>query len=268
MSPGLELQHALEGAQRPPPRPTQGQRRAIVIGASSALGWAVLEHLLALGRFDRVGTPARRSIHVAFDRLHMLDDHDPQALEAFAPDTALIVFDRAQTSHGRGDAFVHLQPGDLASWASRLQAAGVRRLVVVVPHAPSMLPMALQQGLATLDEAAVAALGYEQLVFMRMARAGEGGAAAPGFLQGVAHWMLSQLHWLVPQREQPVRVQAVAKVAATLALRLADAPAATRVLPAAVLWHATQHRSVDDTLEAWLNGLPLPSLPGMMVPRM
>jgi hypothetical protein len=141
----------------------------------------------------------------------------------------------------------------LPALARLLYAAGARRLIVVVPHAPSLLPMALQQGLASLDEAAVAALGFEQLVFMRMAqdpRAAERLSAA----QRLARWMLSQLRWMIPQREQPVRATTVAKVAAALAQHLAQARHATRVVPAALLWQAAQGGDVGTLVAGWLEG--------------
>ena len=136
--------------------------------------------------------------------------------------------------------------------AQQLHGAGVRRLIVVVPHTPSLLPMALQQGLASLDEAAVAALGFEQLVFMRMAqneRAAEG-LDAP---RRLARWMLSQLHWMIPQREQPVRAETVAKVAAAIAVLCAEAPHGTRVVPAALLWQAAQRSDMQALVGTWLH---------------
>jgi NAD(P)-dependent dehydrogenase (short-subunit alcohol dehydrogenase family) len=259
--PSFELddpQQALAGALRPSSAANlTTTRRAIVVGADSALGWAVMEQLLATSRFAGVGTPVHRPVHLAFDRLHTLAEIDPQALATFAADTALIVFDRPQTRRVT-EAFVHPEPKDLTPWARRLHAAGVKHLVVAMPHAPLMLPVALQQGLASLDEAAVATLGFEQLVFMRMASANAYGAAPSGFFRRLAHWVLSQLSFLVPQREAPVRTVVVAKVAAELAAQLAAAKPATRVLPAAVMWHATQQRSVEETLAAWLENKPLP----------
>ena len=109
----------------------------------------------------------------------------------------------------------------------------------------------------------MAALGFEQLVFMRMAQSTGAGPAAettPGAPARLAAWMLSQLHWMAPQREQPVQPATVAKVAAALAVQLPQATAATRVLPAQWLWHAAQQRDVRDTVQAWLAGTPLPAL--------
>jgi hypothetical protein len=97
----------------------------------------------------------------------------------------------------------------------------------------------------------VAALGFEQLVFMRMAQDAQDAAGlhAP---RRLARWMLSQLRWMVPQREQPVRAETVARVAAALAVQLHDAPHATRVVPAALLWQAAQSSDAAAVVAAWL----------------
>jgi hypothetical protein len=128
--------------------------------------------------------------------------------------------------------------------------------VVVVPHAPALLPQALKQGLANLDEGAVAAMGFAQLVFMRMAQAGGApGPAGRSAPQRLAAWMLSQLRWMVPQREQPVRADTVARVATALAVALPGATPGTRVLPPELLWQAAQQPQADALVGAWLAGV-------------
>jgi hypothetical protein len=235
-------------------------RRALVLGGGGALGAAVLEQLLASHRFDGVGVLAQRALQPALRGLQVLDDGDLQAVARFGADTALIVFDRERHANGRDAAFVRPLPAELPAAATRLRAAGVRHLVVVVPHAPALLPLALKEGLATLDEGAVAAMDFEQVVFMRMAQAG--GAGEPGLsshAQRLAHWMLAQLHWMVPQREQPVRSLTVARVAAALAIALPAAPRGTRVLPHEWLWRAAQGGDTEELLATWLAGHPLPA---------
>jgi hypothetical protein len=61
---------------------------------------------------------------------------------------------------------------------------------------------------------------------------------------------------MIPQREQPVRVDTVAKVAAAIAVLCADAPSATRVVPAALLWQAAQQRDVQALVRHWLRPPP------------
>jgi hypothetical protein len=250
----LDVGSALTQAARRAAAPARSVRRALVVGAAGALGAAVLEQLLAARRFDRVGALVDQPIRAALRGFVPVDD-EPSTLRDFGADTALVVFDRARHAFGREQAFVRPDPLALPALAARLHAAGARTLVVVVPHQPALLPMALQQGLASMDEAAVAALGFERLVFMRMAQGGDADrVSALSAPQRLARWMLSQLHWMVPQREQAVRVETVARVAAALASRLPQASPGTRVLPAALLWQAAQQRDPASLVAAWLEG--------------
>jgi hypothetical protein len=269
----LDPQLVLSTGNRPPPALNTTSRCALVVGAGGVLGSSVMEQLLASHRFVRVAALVHRPVQAAVHGFVAVNN-DAASLQALAADTALVVFDRVRQAFQREAAFVVPQPQQLPQLAVQLLAAGVRRLIVVMPHRAALLPMALQQGLATLDEAAVSALGFEQLVFMRMAQhtAGDADAGGTGTWrdspQRLALWLLSQLHWMTPQREQPVQHATVAKVAASLAVQLPQAPAATRVLPAQLLWHAAQQRQVHDTVQAWLDGTPLPPLPAQKRMRM
>ncbi len=236
--------------------------RALVLGGGGALGAAVMEHLLASHRFDRVGVVAARAFKPALRGLQPVPD-EPGALAAFGATTALVVFDRERHANGRDAAFVRPEPGALAARAGQLHAAGVRALVVVVPHAPALLPQALQAGLANLDEGAVAAMDFEHLVFMRMAQSGGAAATVGSWAAQLAGWMLAQLHWMVPQREQPVRVATVARFAAALAVALRQAPRGTRVLPPEWLWLAAQGDDAAALAERWLAGQPPPASAAM-----
>lgn len=239
--------------------PRRSRRRVLVLGGAGALGSAVVEHLLAGHRFERVGVLAGLALQPALRGLAPVAD-DAAALAAFAADTALIVFDRERHANGRDAAFVRPAPAELPGRARQLKAAGVRHLVVVVPHSAAQLPQALKLGLASLDEGTVAALGFEHLVFMRMAQAAapDGARSLP---QRLAGWMLSQLLWLLPQHEQPVRGVTIARVAAALAVALPGSTPATRVLPPDVLWLAAQQAQAGDLIAAWLAGKTLPDAP-------
>jgi hypothetical protein len=68
--------------------------------------------------------------------------------------------------------------------------------------------------------------------------------------------MLSQLHWMVPQREQPVRPQTVARVAAALASQLPSSAPGTRVWPAERLGEAAQSPDAGEVVARWLAGEP------------
>jgi hypothetical protein len=57
----------------------------------------------------------------------------------------------------------------------------------------------------------------------------------------------------VPQREQAVRLDTVARVAAAWAALWPQAPAGTRVLPSELLWRAAQVKDARPVVFAWLN---------------
>lgn len=222
--------------------------KVLLVGAAGPLGSAVLEH--ALGAFHRVqvlvdepvAAAMRGFVPVAMD-----------GLDATHADTAFIVFDRQRHAHGREDAFHRPQPDALPAFARRLHDAGVRRLLVVLPHAPALLPEALKRGLASLDEHAVAALGFEQLLIVRSAQMLPS-ARSPSRLQRLADGVLAQLRWMVPQREQPVRPAKVAALVVQLARLLPQASAGTRVVPPELVWEYAQAKDGAALLRAWLHG--------------
>jgi hypothetical protein len=232
-----------------------GSPRVLVLGGGGALGARVVERLLAGRRFEAVGVWTVQPLQAALRGLVPLDD---AGFARFRPHTAVVVFDRARHANGREAAFGLPQPEGLPALAARLRALGVTALVVVVPHAPGLLPQALKSGLASLDEAAVAALGFAHLVFMRSAQAGQGAAAGGSGPAMLARWLLGQLHWMVPQGDQPVRTDTVARVAAHLALALPRAVPGTRVLPPELLAAAAQVPDSDAVVDDWLAGRPLP----------
>ena len=248
------LSLALAGAAAPIPRRAPRAEVLLVLGGGGVLGSAVLTAALACGRFARVQAWVARELPSTlrdFEAVPALDG-------PLRADTAILVFERARRSNGRDDAFMQPQPDQLVALATRLRAGGVRRLLVVVPHAPALLPEALKHGLATLDEGRVAALGFEQLLFLRAAQSG-GTAAAGGWTRRFAAVWLAQMSWMVPQREQPLRTRRLAELLVELGWRLAEAAPATRVLPPELLWQAAQGDAAGALLAAWLAGEPLPA---------
>lgn len=249
-----------------PARPQAGPApgHLLVAGGAGPLGSAVLEQALASGHWTPVSALVTQPIEVALRGLHAIliaPDLSGQ-LALRAADTAIIVFDRERSRHGREAAFLKPQPDQLPLLARRLHEHGVRRLVLVLPHAPSLLPQALKAGLANLDERAVAALGFEQLVVVRPTRAGgDTPAAAPvdssaekpnAFLTWLARGILSQLSLMVPQRDQPLRAAKVAQFVIALAQALPQSPAGTRVAPHELLWDWAQGEGGDALLQSWL----------------
>jgi hypothetical protein len=246
------LTDALNGAQHAVRRAPVVRESMLVAGAGGALGSALLAETLVAGRFQRVAALVARPLTVAVPGLQALTWSALSQGDALGATISCLVFERRRHSNGRDDAFVMPEPDELLPLARALRAGGVRRLLVLLPHAPALLPHALKAGFASRDEAAVAALGFEQLLFVRAAQ--DATAPRPGpWLPRLAAWWLAQLRWMVPQREQALRAVVLARVVVQLAQRLAAAPAGTRVVPPELLWQAAQPEAdAPALLEAWL----------------
>lgn len=233
-----------------PARPIVRLQNALVVGAGGRLGSALLAEALVAGRFQRVAAVASAAVASSLRGLELLPESALRAGDARAAEVAFVVFERERHSNGRDDAFLQPDPDELPAIARTLRAAGVRRLVVVVPHAPMLLPQALRHGFASRAESEVAALGFEQLVFVRSAQFALPDRAG-SWLRRFAAWWLSQLKLMVPRREQPVLADRLAAFAVALARRLPLAPTGTRVVPAEVVWQAAQG-DADAVIDAWL----------------
>jgi hypothetical protein len=212
-----------------PGRPRAGRSDVLVVGAGGALGSALLAEALAAGRFRRVRAVVAGPVVSALRSFEPLPEAALRAGRLHGAELAFVVFERARHSHGRDEAFVQPLPDELSALARRLHGGGARRLIVVVPHAPALLPQALKRGFASSAEAEVAALGFEHVVFVRAAQA-PAGEAAGGALQRFADGWLQQLKWMVPAQEQPLRTPVLAARLVDLALWLPQAAPGTRVL--------------------------------------
>lgn len=266
MSPTLG--QALQGALRPPPPAAAQRRSAIVLGGAGPLGSAVLEQILGSGRFERVHALVDRTMAPAVRGMLPLPLSvlmgPPRDTAPLRADTAVVVFDRVRHSNGREDVFHRPLPEALPALATALHRHGVAHLLVVLPHAPALLPHALRVGLASLDEHAVSAMGFSHVVFLRPSQAGEaGGGEVLSWPQRLARGMLAQLRWMVPQRDQPVRPAKVAAIVAELARQVAAAPAGTRVASPELVWQAAQSAEPGPLLARWLDdGVVPPPAPG------
>lgn len=251
------VQHALAGGRRGAtaevPRTARG---LIMIGAVGTLGAAVLEQLIGQAPHGPVHVATCGDLSMAMRGLHPVHLRAGAEL-AQAPlvpaASAVIVFDQPRSRRGREDALYVPEPTDLPALADWLHRCGVRSLVVVLPHAPMGLPESIRQGLAGVDEQAVAALDWQHFVLVRptrdAVRAGVGER-----LDGLAHWLLSQLRFMVPQGERPLRSAEVAGFVGEVVRALPQAPAGTRVAAAPLLWRYSQADDGAAVVRAWLRG--------------
>jgi hypothetical protein len=252
LDPAQALQHIVAA---PPSVRSSAVGPLWLLGGAGTLGSEFLAQALARGSVQ-VATVA--PLRVAMSGLKAslmpvtfpggaLDDVEP----THRATQALVVFDRARGNRGREDAFFQPEPAQLLPLARWLHQQGVRSLAVVQPHAPALLPAALRQGLASLDEQAVAALGFDRLLLVRPTQFAERRSGL-GRIERFAQWWLSQLALMLPEREKPLRAQHVAAFTLeALARWPRDAPG-TRVAGAEALWRAAQPGGAAAAVSAWL----------------
>jgi len=245
------LNDALRGALGPSRAALRPLPSVLVAGGGGTLGSALLAEALVAGRFQRVTALVEAPLASTLRGLRPLALQQLMSGDELHDDLAFVVFERDRHANGRDEAFVRPQAQDLLPLARALRGAGVQRLLVVVPHAPALLPHALKAGFASHDEAAVAALGFEQLVFVRASQDRQASNVGQG-LQRLAAWWLSQLRWMVPQADQPVRAVRLAQLLVHCARLLPGAPPGTRVLPPELLQQAATADDPELALTPWL----------------
>jgi hypothetical protein len=242
----LQVLHAAAGPAAPRAQPP----RLLIAGATGVLGNEVLRRLAGAPGYGATQVLAREPITAGLRgvRALQISGNDPLAWPRAEADIAIVLFDPPRLFYDRERALWTPRPEQLPALAAWLHASRVRTLAVVLPHAPGRLPEALKRGLASLDEQAVAALGFERLVFVRSAQPPAPGAGL-NRLERLARWMLSIFKYMVPSSEQPVRAVKVADLVA-LALRLA--PPGIHVAAPELVWQAAQSGALERTARAWL----------------
>jgi hypothetical protein len=123
----------------------------------------------------------------------------------------------------------------------------VQTLAIVQPHDQGQLPEALKRGLASLDEQAVVANGFDRVILVRSARKPLNAKFANP-AERLAAWMLSVVRFMVPSSEQPVRASKVAELV-DVALRIA--PPGVHVAAPEMVWEAAQGQ-MQAVAQRWL----------------
>lgn len=224
--------------------------RLLIAGATGALGNEVLRRLVGSGRFSATEVLAKEPITEGLRgvRATVILSDEPGEWPLASADVGVVLFDPPRLFHDRERALWTPAPRQLPTLARWMRAGGVRTLAVVLPHAPGQLPEALKRGLASLDEQAVAALGFERLLILRSAQKPAAQRAAHP-LARLAAWMLSIFKYMVPSSEQPVRT---VKVAEFLAIALRLAPAGIHVAAPELVWQAAQG-DMEQVARRWLS---------------
>jgi hypothetical protein len=234
----LDVTTAISASQhlKPIAKPQFGA--VLVAGGGGKLGGEVVRRLVAsvsLRRYRHVALMATEDFHAAMAGVKVLPVTPVVAdwlpLKPKDPknriQTAVVMFEPPRMFYARERTIWTPHPSELPALAKWLHASGIRHLVVVLPHQPGMLPAALQQGLASLDEQMVTTLGFERVIFMRMAQT-DIAVKTGNYLQRVANWMLGVGKYMLPANQAPLRVTQIAKLVEQV---LQTAPAGHFVIP-------------------------------------
>ncbi len=228
----------------------------LIAGATGMLGNAVLRRMVGMHRASHTRVLATEPISAGMRHVSALvvaGDVARWPVEHGLADTAIVMFDPPRMFYDRERALWTPAPNQLPALAGWLHQCGVRTLAVVLPHAQGTLPDALKRGLASVDEHALAALGFERLLIVRTAQkpAVTSQGNAP---EKLAAWMLSILNFMVPSSEQPVRAT---KVAELVDMVLQQLPPGTWVAAPELVWRAAQGdtQQMRRVVDGWLMAL-------------
>lgn len=249
----LDPLQVLHAAQRPAAA-TSLRGTLLIAGATGALGNELVRRLAGSHRFAHTRVLAKEPMRDGLRSIETLvvpgtAQARPIAGWPLVPaQTAIVSFDPPRLYHERERALWVPEPAQLPELARWLRACGVQTLAVVQPHAQGRLPEALKRGLASLDEQAVVALGFDRVILVRSAqRPGDATFANAG--ERLAAWMLSITRFMVPSSEQPVRP---AKVAELVDVALTLAPPGVHVAAPELVWRASQGTALREVAQRWL----------------
>lgn len=240
----------LQAVQRESPRTAARLPRALVAGATGNLGNEVLRRLAGSQRFAQVVVLAHEPITALLRAVHPLQvpGSEFERWPRESVEIGVVLFDPPRAFNERERALWTPEPAQLHAVANWLRGCGAHTLAVVLPHDQGRLPAALREGLASLDEQAVATLGFERVILLRAARKPGALPAGTPRLERLAHWMLSIARFMVPSSEQPVRASRVAEL---LDVALQLAPPGIHVASPERVWQASQ-QDVRGVAQAWL----------------
>ncbi len=246
----IQSSSVLRASLQPVPKVAPTKPRLIVAGATGVLGAEVLRRLAGGNAFAHTQVLAKEPMATSVAQVSMLDaSGDLVAWQPVTAQVAVVMFEPPRLYYQRERALFTPEPGQLLSLAQWLRRCGVHTLVVVVPHSQGRLPDAVKRGLANLDEQALSAVGFERLLLVRAAQKTPS-AAASGFLNQLAAWMLSTLSYMIPATEQPVRPT---KLAEFIDAAWHQLPIGTHVASPELLWRSAEGADMQRVVKAWLN---------------
>lgn len=233
----VSLSQALAAIQRPMTGVPK-QAPLLIAGATGVLGNAVLRRLVGVHRYAHTHVLAREPVQQGLRLLsfHLVTGEVEQWPTAIRCDVAVVMFEPPRMHYERERALWTPEPTQLVALATWLKRCGAQTLAVVLPHAQGTLPESLKSGLASLDEQALASLGFERLLILRSAEKPAPKRRAH-LLEALAHGMLGIFKFMVPAQEQPVRPTKTAEIVDAF---LQTAPPGITVIAPQDMWALSQ----------------------------
>lgn len=228
----------------------EAEPRLLIAGATGVLGNEVLRQLMGSQRFGMTQVLAREAIRAGLRGVEavVVPGDDPAQWPLQPVDTAVVLFDPPRLYYDRERALWTPAPGQLPALGAWLHACGARTLAVVMPHTQGRLPEALKRGLASLDEQAVAAIGFDRVLVLRSPEKPRE-QVRPSPPERLARFMLATFRYMIPSSEQPVRA---VKVAQLLSVALHMAPPGIHVAAPELVWRAAQG-DLREVARQWLH---------------
>jgi hypothetical protein len=211
----------------------------LIAGATGALGNAVMQRLVGTHRYAHTQVLAREPMGQGMRMVSLLQvDGESTAwpLPTQRSEVAVVMFEPPRMFYERERALWTPSPEQLPALATWLKRCGVQTLAIVLPHAQGSLPESLKRGLASLDEQALASVGFERLLIVRSAQK-PAASIKTHPLEKLAYWMLGIFQLMVPNTEQPVRPSKMAQVVDAL---LQTTPRGISVLAQEEVWALAQ----------------------------
>lgn len=237
-------------AAHAPPAPPARRPEVLLAGATGALGSEVLRRLAGGQRHAAVHVLAREPLREGVRGISTLlaPGEDPQNWPLRGAQIGVILFDPPRLYHDRERALHTARPDNWIAVAAWMRRCGADTLAIAMPHVQARLPRSLQDGLASLDEQAAAALAFRRVILVRSAQK-PGPAPSTSLPSRVAGQVLAALQYMVPASEQPVRARRVSEF---LDAALQWAPDGIHVASPGLVWRAAQG-DVQAVVRQWLN---------------
>jgi hypothetical protein len=249
---GPHLGQALKGALHIQP-PTRKRPVLLIAGAGGVLGREVSRRLIGSMAFEHTVVLTHSPFHATMRGVqgHSVVNNDLKQTPTLDAQVGIMMFEPGNSFYDRENSIWTPDPSQVPALAHWMADCGVRTLVMVLPHQPNRLPLALQHGLASLEEHAIASLAFNTLVILRVADSRPAVAPEGSYGERLAGWLLRNLKYMIPSREMPLRASQLAKVVGQIVQQARQVESGTFVAGQELLSRAV-HGNADAIIKAWL----------------